>query len=51
MALPFFILWQTRVPKSKLLRSIKAQPLKAMVIAKSPSPLTILENGDRRNRE
>jgi len=51
MAMPFFILWQTRIPKSKLLRSIKAQLLKAMVIANSPSPLTILENGDRLNRD
>jgi hypothetical protein len=33
------------------IKSLKAQPLKTMVIANSPSPLTILENGDRLNRD
>jgi hypothetical protein len=33
------------------LKSINVQPLKAMVIANSASPLTILENGDRLNRD
>jgi hypothetical protein len=35
----------------KLLKSVKAQPPKAMVIANSPSPQLILENGDRLNRD
>jgi len=34
-----------------LLECLKLQPLIAMVTANSPSPLTILENGDRLNRE
>ena len=40
-----------RYPKPRLLKSLKVQSLKAMVIANSQSPLTILENGDRLHRE
>jgi hypothetical protein len=34
-----------------LLKSLKVQLLKAMVIANSPSPLTLLENGDHLSRD
>ena len=37
--------------KPRLLKYSKAQPLQTMVIANSPSTLTILENGDRLNRD